>query len=176
MAERELQASGLAYAIVRPTLIFGQGELLFSNIAWALRRSPVFLAPAGARHATQPVAAEEVAELAVELAGRSGDASVDAAGPTVYSFAELVAAVRAAIGVRSWIVGCPPVAVLAAAGAASLLLGDVMIRRGELAALRDDLLVSREPPRATMRLEDWLSEYADALGRSFVSERKRNWG
>lgn len=175
LAERELQASGLAYAIVRPTLIFGDGELLFSNMAWALRRSPLFLVPAGGRYATQPVSAEEVADLAVDLAGRSDDVSADAAGPAVYSFAELVAAVRDAIGVRSRIVGCPPIGVLAAVRAASLPLGDVMVRRGELAALRDELLVSREPPRATAKLEDWLGKRADTLGRSFVSERRRNW-
>jgi uncharacterized protein YbjT (DUF2867 family) len=175
LAERELQESGPAHAIVRPTLIFGRGDLLLNNIAWALRRSPVFLVPRGRRYASQPVAVEDVAELAVELAGRSDDVVADAAGPTVYSFRELVAAVRAAIGTRTRLVAFPPLAVVAATRAASILLGDVLVRRDELAALGDDLLVSRTPPSSAKRLEDWLAEEADALGRSFISERRRNW-
>jgi uncharacterized protein YbjT (DUF2867 family) len=175
LAERELRESGLPYAIVRPTLVFGLGELLLSNIAWTLRRSPVFLVPTGGRYAVQPVAVEEVAELAVELARGGEDSEVDAAGPAVYSFAELVAAVRSAIGARSRIVRCPSAAVLVAARAGSLLSGDTLVGREELAALRDDLLLSNETPRGTARLEDWLAENAATLGRSFVSERERNW-
>jgi uncharacterized protein YbjT (DUF2867 family) len=175
VAERELRQSGIPFTIVRPTLIFGWGELLLSNIAWTLRRSPVFLVPTGGRYAVQPVSAEETAELAVELAGRSDDVEVDAAGPAVYSFAELVAAVRRAIGARCRLIRCPPAVVLATTRAASLPLRDVLISREELAALRDDLLVSHEPPRTTKRLEDWLAEESGTLGCSFVSERKRNW-
>jgi uncharacterized protein YbjT (DUF2867 family) len=175
LAERELRESGLPYAIVRPTLVFGPGELLLSNIAWTLRRSPVFLVPAGGRYAIQPVSVDEVAELAVGLAGSGDNAEVDAAGPDVYSFAELVASVRNAVGARSRVVRCPPAAVVLAARAGSLLSGDTLVGREELAALRDDLLVSSEPPRGTARLEDWLGEHAATLGRSFVSERRRNW-
>jgi uncharacterized protein YbjT (DUF2867 family) len=175
LAEHELEVSGLSHAIVRPTLIFGPGELLLNNIAWMLRRSPLFLVPAGERYATQPVWVEDVAELAVELAGRSDDVDVDAAGPAVYSFAELVTAVRGAIGARARLVRCPPMVLLGAARAASLLSGDVLIAREELAALGDDLLVSRGPAQSTKRLEDWLGEEADALGDTFVSEWRRNW-
>jgi uncharacterized protein YbjT (DUF2867 family) len=175
VVERELRESGLSHAILRPTLIFGRGELLLNNIAWALRRFPVFLLPARGRYATQPVSVEDVARMAVELAGRSDDVTADAAGPAVYAFAELVSAVRDAIGSRARLVPCPPAAVLGAARAACVPLGDILIGRDELAALRDALLVSRQPRRTTKRLEDWLAEEANALGRSFVSELRRNW-
>jgi uncharacterized protein YbjT (DUF2867 family) len=175
LAERELRDSGLAHAILRPTLVFGHGELLLNNIAWMLRRSPLFFVPTGGEYATQPVSVEEVAELAVELAGLSDDVERDAAGPAVYSFADLVAAVRQAIGARSRLVRCPPAVVVAAARAASVLSGDVLVRRDELGGLRDGLLVSRQPPLGTTRLDDWLTGEADTLGRSFVSERRRNW-
>lgn len=173
LAERVLRESGLAYAIVRPTMIFGHGELLLNNIAWTLRRSPLFLVPTGGNYATQPVTVEDVAALAVDLAGRSDDLEVDAAGPAVYSFRELVAAVRSAIGARTFLAPSPPFAALVAARAASIPLGDVLVRREELAALRDGLLVSRQPPSSTRRLEDWLAEQAETLGRSFVSEGRR---
>ena len=33
---------GIPYAIIRPTLVFGVGDLLLNNMAWALRRFLVF--------------------------------------------------------------------------------------------------------------------------------------
>src|SRR5208283_855688 len=40
--ERALQASGLSHAILRPTVLFGREDILINNIAWALRRFPLF--------------------------------------------------------------------------------------------------------------------------------------
>jgi NADH dehydrogenase len=40
--ERVLRESGLSYAILRPTVLFGKEDILINNIAWALRRLPVF--------------------------------------------------------------------------------------------------------------------------------------
>ena len=41
--EETLKGSGVPYAITRPTLIFGAGNLRLNNVAWALRRFPVSL-------------------------------------------------------------------------------------------------------------------------------------
>ena len=40
--EEFLNNVGMPCAIIRPTLVFGQGDLLLNNMAWALRRFPVF--------------------------------------------------------------------------------------------------------------------------------------
>ena len=39
--EDMLAGLGVPY-IIRPTLVFGVGDLLFNNMAWALRRLPAF--------------------------------------------------------------------------------------------------------------------------------------
>jgi NADH dehydrogenase len=36
--ERALRESGMSYAILRPTVIFGDEDILINNIAWVLRR------------------------------------------------------------------------------------------------------------------------------------------
>ena len=36
LVEEMLMRSGLSYAIIRPTLVFGEGDLLLNNMAWAL--------------------------------------------------------------------------------------------------------------------------------------------
>ena len=40
--EESLKGLGVPYAIIRPTLTFGRGDLLLNNMAWALRRFPFF--------------------------------------------------------------------------------------------------------------------------------------
>ena len=40
--EDMLVGLGIPYGIIRPTLVFGVGDLLLNNMAWALRRFPVF--------------------------------------------------------------------------------------------------------------------------------------
>ena len=34
-----LEDLGVSYAIIRPSLVYGDGDLLLNNVAWALRRS-----------------------------------------------------------------------------------------------------------------------------------------
>jgi uncharacterized protein YbjT (DUF2867 family) len=175
LVEREVRASGLSHAIVRPTLIFGRDDILVNNVAWALRRFPFFLVPSAGDYRVQPVAAEDVAALATAAARRTDDSLVDVAGPDVYTFAGLVGAIRASIGSRSRPVRCPPPVVLALAGLAARLQGDVLLTRDELGALAADLLVSPAAPAGRVRFADWLAENGSALGSGFVSERKRNW-
>src|SRR5712691_4961911 len=54
--EDALRRGDCRYAILRPTLIFGgREEVLVNNIAWLLRRLPLFLVPDGGRCRLQPV-------------------------------------------------------------------------------------------------------------------------
>ncbi|MBI1984324.1 MAG: NAD(P)H-binding protein, partial [Acidobacteria bacterium] len=41
LVERAVRESRLSYAVIRPTLVFGIGDILINNIAWFLRRFPV---------------------------------------------------------------------------------------------------------------------------------------
>ena len=93
----------MPYAIVRPTLVFGARDILVNNIAWILRRFPLFLVPGRGDYRVQPVAVEDVARLAVETR-----AAVDAAGPETLTFLELVHAVARAVGSRARIVRSSP--------------------------------------------------------------------
>ena len=63
--EEILQDVGILYAIIRPTLVFGEGDLLLNNMAWALRRFPVFPVFGNGDYKVQPVYAEDAAALSV---------------------------------------------------------------------------------------------------------------
>jgi len=54
LAERHIVESGLSYAIVRPTLVFGPNDILLNNIAWTLRRSPFFAVAGDGAYRLQP--------------------------------------------------------------------------------------------------------------------------
>ncbi|MEW6060044.1 MAG: NAD(P)H-binding protein [Actinomycetota bacterium] len=63
LVERILVESDLPYAVVRPTVIFGRGDILVNNIAWLLRRFPVFAMPGSGAYRVRPVHADDVADL-----------------------------------------------------------------------------------------------------------------
>ena len=169
--ERALTAAGPAYAIVRPTLVFGPRDILVNNIAWILRRFPVFVVPGDGSGRVQPVSAEDVAEIAVTTAA----GTVDAAGPEEYSFAELVRLVGAAIGCRRPLVHAPPRVALGLGAVVGAALRDVILTRDELEGLQTSLLVSREPPRGRDSFREWLERSGSRLGRAYVSELARNF-
>ena len=173
--EAALARSGLSYAIVRPTLVFGRGEVLLNNVAWLLRHLHVFVLP-GRGCRTQPIAAEDVAALCVEAAAGDENLTFDSAGPEVFTFEEIVHLVRASVGARAGVVQGGSWSVRALASALGAAAGQTLLSAEELAALGDDLLTSSEPPRGTRRLGDWLAANGAGLGKHLATGEQRPWG
>jgi NADH dehydrogenase len=174
--EELVRGSGLPHAIVRPTVIYGRGDVLLNNIAWILRHSPVFGMPGDGRYGIQPVFIDDYVELLV-AAGTSaeGCAEMDAVGPDVFEFRELVAAVRRAIGARCLVAGLPAPLALAGAGVFGLLVRDVVLTRSEVHELMSGVLVSRGPSTCPTPLASWLRDAAPTLGRTWSSELGRHF-
>src|SRR3990172_7161532 len=83
--EAALRESGLAYAILRPTLLFGQEDILINNIAWMLRRFPVFGVFGDGEYQLQPIFVDDFAALAVDAARSPENVVRDATGPETRS-------------------------------------------------------------------------------------------
>jgi NADH dehydrogenase len=173
--ESEIADSGVSHAIVRPTLVFGANDILLNNIAWALRRSPVFPIAGDGGYRVQPVSIEDVATICVDAGECADDVVLDAAGPETLTYRELVRAVADAVGSRSRIVPCPRGVVLAAARVMGAACRDVVLTSDELAGLEASLLVSQEPPLGTASFGAWVVANGDSLGRGYVSELARNF-
>jgi len=173
-AETVVRQSGLQWAVVRPTLIFGPGDILINNIAWLLRRFPVFFITGHGKYRLQPVAGEDVAEIATWAAGEAGSVIVDAAGPDIVTYADLVDSIAIAIQHKRRIFFTSPTVTLMAARALGRYLKEVILTPQELAGLMGDRLVSNEPPRGRRRIEDWLLRAADGLGTSYASRLNRH--
>jgi len=173
--EEVVRASGLSWAIVRPTLLFGDGDVLINNIAWLLRHLPVFGIPGDGRYRLQPMHVRDHAGLLVEVGSEPANVVVDSAGPEIFTFDELVHLLRRALNLRTLVIHTPPLLALAGATVAGRLVGDMLLTREELDDLMHNILVSHEPPRGTTRLTDWLPLHRDEVGRRYASELKRHY-
>lgn len=160
----------LSYAIVRPTVIFGLEDILINNIAWCLRTFPVFAIPGSGAYRLQPVFAEDLAELAVEAAQATHIVELDAVGPDIFTFDELVQLLARSITRRARLVHVPHTVALLCAAILGRIMGDVMLTADEIRGLAANLLVSRDPPTAPTRLSDWLERNATLVGRRYASE------
>jgi NADH dehydrogenase len=173
--ERDVEASGLSYAIVRPTLVFGPRDILVHNIAWGLRRSPVFPIAGDGTYRVQPVSVEDTATICVDAGSGAEDVVLDAAGPETITYEELVRLVAAAVGSKARIVHWPSRLVLALARVTGVVRRDVLLTAEELAGLRASLLVSDQPPLGRASFSSWVAANGEALGRGYVSELARNF-
>jgi len=173
--ERLVRESGMRWAIIRPTLVFGTGDILINNIAWLLRRMPVFMIAGHGDYRVQPVAGEDVAEIATWAAAQADNVTVDAAGPDIMTYAELVEGIAIAIGRRIRLLYASPRTTIYAGNLVGRVHRDVLLNRQELDGLMAELLVSHERPRGTRRLENWLLSTAETLGANYASELDRHW-
>jgi uncharacterized protein YbjT (DUF2867 family) len=173
--EQALVESGLSYAILRPTVFFGGGDILINNIAWLLRRWPLFAVANGGSYRVQPVHVNDLALLAVAAGADSSSTVIDAVGPEVYEFDDLVHLVARSIGARSVIVRLPPWAVMMIARVLGLAVSDVMLTADELKGLMSNLLVSTGAPTCTTRFSEWLRQSSHELGRAYASELRRHY-
>ena len=173
--EAMLVGLGVPYAIIRPTLVFGVGDLLLNTMAWALRRFPVFPVYGSGDYPVQPIYVEDLAAQAVEAGSQSENSVADAAGPDTFSFEGLLRLLASSMGVRRWFLHTPARVGLSLTGLVGLLMRDMALTRDEVVGLMDGLLTSDELPTGTTRLTDWLAENGDGLGRRYVSELRRNF-
>ncbi len=173
--ESVVQGSGLEWVIVRPTLTYGPGDILIDNLAWALRRLPVYGLPGLGRYTVQPVHVEDVARICVDAAAGPPGLVLDAAGPETLAYRDLVHLVRTAVASRSVVLPMPHLVVYAAARALGLLVRDVVLTRDEIRELTSSLLTSSQPPLGTIRITDWVPANATSLGRRWSSELARNY-
>ena len=173
--EDMLAGLGVPYAIIRPTLVFGEGDLLLNNMAWALRRFPVFPVCGNGDYPVQPVYVEDLAAQAVEAGSQSESSVADAAGPDTISFEALLRLLASSMGVRARLVNTPPSVSLAVTRLVGFLMRDMALTRDEVDGLMAGLLTSGEPPTGTTKLSDWLAENGGWLGRRYISEMRRNF-
>lgn len=174
--EKTVTDSGMSYAILRPTVLVGNNEdILINNIAYLLRRFPIFFIPGDGSYGIQPVYVEDVADLAVEGVYSKENYVIDAVGPDTFTFKELVQLIGEKIGAKRPVISVPPRLALLAAQFLSLFVNDVILTPEEVDGLMANLLVSKEPARAKTSFKYWLEANKDYVGTKYASELKKHY-
>jgi uncharacterized protein YbjT (DUF2867 family) len=173
--EKAVMESGLSYAILRPTVLIGKEDILINNIAFLLRRFPLFFIPGDGSYGIQPVYVEDLADLAVQGVYSKENYIIDAVGPDSYTFKELVQLISEKIGVKRPLISVPPRLALLAAQFLSLFVGDVILTPEEVDGLMANLLVSKRPALAKTAFRDWLEENKANVGAQYASEIQRHY-
>ena len=173
--EQAIINSNVSYAVIRPTVIFGPEDILINNIAWFLRRFPVFTVFGSGDYQLQPVFVEDVADIAVAAAHSGDDIVIDAVGPEYYTFDELVRLIAHKVHSRPRIIHMSPGLALFFTRLAGYLVKDVVLTKDEVQGLISNLLVSAAPPTGKTRLSDWLSQNAAIVGTRYASELVRHY-
>jgi uncharacterized protein YbjT (DUF2867 family) len=171
--EEALKETGLSYAILRPTVLFGKEDILINNIAWALRRLPAFGIFGDGQYRLQPIYVDDLAEIAVDLGDKEENSVVNAIGPETFTYRGLVERIGEIIGKQRPIIPLPPRLGYGASVVIGKLVDDVFITREEIEGLMAELLYVDSLPAGRTRLTDWAKEHAGWLGRRYANELAR---
>jgi uncharacterized protein YbjT (DUF2867 family) len=173
--EQALEQTGIPHAVARPSVLFGGNGVLINNIAWLLRRLPVFAIGGGGHYRLRPIHVDDLAALLVSLGDSSDTVVMDAGGPESLPFRELVTVIKAATGSRALVVPVPGALIPPMAAALNLGLRDTLLTAGEYRAMAAGLADSHEPPAGTIVLTDWIRAHGSELGRRYANELDRHF-
>lgn len=175
LVERALAETGVSYAIVRPTILFGGRDVLINNIAWLLRHLPVFAVGGRGDYRLRPIHVDDLARLCVELAGDDRDTVVDAVGPERPTFDELVKSIRVAVGSRALVVHLPGSTLPVLSGLLGFALRDVLLTQDEYRAMACGLADTRGSATGSTSLSGWLEAHGPTLGLHYANELDRHF-
>jgi uncharacterized protein YbjT (DUF2867 family) len=173
--EKAVIDSGMSYAILRPTVLFGKEDILINNIAWLLRRLPIFGLPGDGSYKLSPVYVDDLAELAVDAVYKKENYIWDAVGPDEFTFKEMAQVIGKTIKASRPLIPLPPRLALWATQIMSIFVNDVMLTPEEVDGLMANLLISKEPPRCKTSLRNWLEENKAVVGKKYASELARHF-
>lgn len=175
LVEETIRSSGLSYAILRPSLIFGEEDLLINNIAWFLKKFPYFFIAGAGDYPVQPVYVEDLAELAIRVGAEDANLVVDSVGPEVFTYERLVQLIAENVSSRVKTVHVRPWLLLLVSRLVGQVVRDVVLTPDEIKGLMAGLLVSKGEPTGQTSFTRWLRENGNRLGTRYVSELNRHY-
>jgi uncharacterized protein YbjT (DUF2867 family) len=175
LVEQLLVATGVSHAILRPAILFGRSDVLVNNIAWLLRRLPIFAIGGRGDYRIRGIHVDDLARLCVSHGQQRSNVVIDAVGPERPTFTELVTSIRSAVGSHSRIVHVPGSSVPILARVLGLALDDVLLTGDEYRAMATGLADSVAPTTGPTAVTAWLSENGPNLGRRYANELHRHF-
>jgi NADH dehydrogenase len=175
LVERALAECGISYSVVRPALLFGGSGVLLNNIAWLLRRFPIFAVGGDGEYRLRPIHIHDLADLCIRLGSERLDTVVNAVGTDRPTFLELTHAIRRAVGSRSKIVRVPGPAIPVMSWMLGLLVRDVLLTRDEYRSMSAGLGDVDGDATGPTSVLNWISDNGSLLGRRYANELDRHF-
>jgi len=171
--ENMITSSLLSYAILRPTVFFGgERDVLINNMAWLVRRFPIFGVFGFGEYPIQPIHIADVANVAVNQGESMENTVIDLAGPETFSYREYVKLLAKSMGIRRIIVPVPPILGWAVGVFVGIFLRDIVITKAEIKGLMNGLMATDEKPLGAIKFSDWIDSNATKLGKKYHNDMK----
>ena len=157
-------------------MLFGREDILINNIAWTLRKMPVFFIFGDGQYHLQPIYVDDLAKLAVEQGRSNENIIINAIGPETFTYRRLVRTLADILGKRRLLISVPPAMGYLGGSVLGWFLRDKIVTWEEIKGLTADLLHVDAPAAGETKLTDWARDHADQLGIRYASElaRRRN--
>jgi uncharacterized protein YbjT (DUF2867 family) len=173
--EQALTDLGVSHVVLRPAILFGGNGVLINNIAWLLRRLPVFAVGGTGEYRIRPIHVGDLARLAVRAGSSAGTEIIDAVGPERPTFLEMVQTIRDATGSHSQVIRVPGALIPPAARLLGLALRDTLLTADEYRGMADGLADTDGPATGETSLSRWIIDHKDTLGRVYANELARHF-
>ena len=171
--EEHLNDSDYSFAILRPTVLFGgHRNVLINNIAWMLRKFPIFGVFGMGNYPIQPVHVKDVARVAVEQGESRENVTIDVTGPETFRYKEYIGVMAKSMSLRRIILPMPPFVGWLFGKFLGLLLQDLVITRAEIKGLRRGLMASDEDPLGQLKFSEWIAEHGKDFGKRYQNDLK----
>jgi NADH dehydrogenase len=118
---------------------------------------------------------EDVAGIAVNAGQSNNNMILDAVGPEIFGYEELIRLIADRVQSKAKIIHLRPGLALFLSKFIGYMVNDVVLTQDEVEGLMANLLVSKNPPTGRTRLSEWLSQNADVVGTYYASELARHY-
>ena len=171
--EKLLTESSLSYAILRPTVFFGgDRDVLINNMAWLIRKFPVFGIFGMGNYPIQPIHIEDIAKVAVDQGESVEHVVLDVAGPEIFTYREYVTLIAKSLGVSRLIIPVPPIVGWAVGKVVGAILRDRVITRAEIKGLMRGLMATDAKPLGKIKFSEWVATNGAELGAKYHNDLK----
>ena len=139
-AEKLVKASGMTYTILRPSLIYGPGDLFTIRLAEMIRLSPVLPVIGTGRSKVQPIFIEDISECLAKIAGSDAhlNRTYEVGGPEQLTYEQVTKAIAAALGVDRPTVHMPLFFMRSMAKVAEAILPKPPVTTDQLIMMQED--------------------------------------
>jgi NADH dehydrogenase len=116
---------------------------------------------------------DDLAAAAVDQITQESNETIDAIGPEIYPYRQMVEMIAREVGSRALLISMPPMLAYQGVRLLGRIVGDVINTPDEVSGLMQEKLYVHSPPLGTTKLSDWVRTSRRDIGRRYASELQR---